>query len=156
MTTASISWEEKLFKRAVVASAPAMIFGHDVDRQVLDAAYQHCADLTYVHSRTFHMSSGLLPRDMQAAARALYAFCRITDDIVDQPATDASTGVGTEAQLAELQDWRRRSLESSHSNTTLTDSDFPILAWTDTRARYAIPKAYAEQLIEANPTPVTI
>lgn len=144
MATASISWEEKLFKRATVASAPALIFGHDVDRQALDAAYRHCATLTSTHSRTFHMSSGLLPGEMRAAARALYAFCRITDDIVDQ----SSTSAGTQSRLADLQNWRRRSLESSHSSANLTDGDLPILAWTDTRARYGIPKAYAEQLIE--------
>ncbi|HRJ44619.1 MAG TPA: squalene/phytoene synthase family protein, partial [Caldilineaceae bacterium] len=144
MATASISWEEKLFKRANVASAPALIFGHDVDRQTLDAAYAQCAALTRSHSRTFHLSSGLLPGEMRAAARALYAFCRITDDIVDQPAA----GFGPEVRLAELQSWRRRSLESSHGAAPLAQNDLLVLAWTDTRARYAIPKAYAEQLIE--------
>ncbi len=144
MATVSISWEEKLFKRATVTSAPALIFGHDVDRRALDAAYQHCAALTHTHSRTFHMSSGLLPGEMRAAARALYAFCRITDDIVDQPATDSST----EARLADLQSWRRRSLESSYTSADLAASDLATLAWTDTRARFGIPKAYAEQLIE--------
>jgi len=144
MATASISWEEKLFKRANVAATPAQIFGHDVDRHALDVAYQHCAELTRTHSRTFHMSSALLPREMRSAARALYAFCRITDDIVDQP----SDGFGTAARLAELQNWRRRSLDGSHSSGTIAPIDFPVLAWTDTRARYGIPKAYAEQLIE--------
>jgi len=144
MATASISWEEKLFKRATVASAPAMIFGHNVDRQALDSAYQHCAELTYVHSRTFHMSSSLLPREMRAAARALYAFCRITDDTVDQ--ADAWTSV--ESRLSALQHWRRQSLENTHGPLEKGEWNAPILAWTDTRARYGIPKAYAEQLIE--------
>lgn len=144
MTTASISWEEKLFKRATVAAAPAMIFGHDVDRRSVESAYGYCADLTRIHSRTFFMSSGLLPGEMRSAARALYAFCRITDDIVDQP-TD---GTGIEARLAELQSWRRRSLENNYSAASLADKDLSVLAWTDTRARYGIPKAYAEQLIE--------
>lgn len=143
MATASISWEEKLFKRATVASAPAMIFGHNVDRQALDSAYQYCAELTYTHSRTFHMSSGLLPKEMRSASRALYTFCRITDDIVDQP----GAGTNVEMRLADLQSWRRRSLECSHNHTG-DESDPAILAWTDTRARYGIPKAYAEQLIE--------
>ncbi|MFZ1753171.1 MAG: squalene/phytoene synthase family protein [Caldilineaceae bacterium] len=144
MSTASISWEEQLFKRANVAAAPAMIFSHDVERAALDAAYAHCSRITRTHSRTFYMSSGLLPREMRSAARALYAFCRITDDIVDQPVS----GSGTEGRLAELRDWRRRSLESNLSTATLSQDDSPVLAWTDTRARYGIPKAYAEQLIE--------
>lgn len=144
MATASISWEEKLFKRATVASAPAMIFGHNVDREALESAYAYCAQLTRSHSRTFHMSSGLLPREMRAAARALYAFCRITDDIVDQPGADHSP----EFLLAELRSWRSRSLESNQSSAELTSTDLAALAWTDTRARFGIPKAYAEQLIE--------
>jgi phytoene synthase len=144
MATASISWEEKLFKRATVASAPAMIFGHNVDREALDNAYAYCAQITRRHSRTFHMSSGLLPREMRAASRALYAFCRITDDIVDQPSAEHST----EALLAELKEWRQRSLESSYSAADLSTTNLATLAWTDTRARFGIPKAYAEQLIE--------
>lgn len=144
MATASISWEEKLFKRATVASAPAMIFGHNVDRQTLDAAYNHCAELTYVHSRTFHMSSSLLPREMRAAARALYAFCRITDDTVDQADGRASV----ESRLAALHNWRRQSLENPHAPHDNAEWNPAILAWTDSRARYGIPKAYAEQLIE--------
>lgn len=144
MATASISWEEKLFKRATVSPAPAMIFGHSVDRRAVDDAYRHCAELTREHSRTFYMSSGLLPGEMRSAARALYAFCRITDDIVDQPGGD----VAIEARLNELQQWRRNSLESNHNGAALSPDELPILAWTDTRARYGIPKTYAEQLIE--------
>ena len=144
MATASISWEEKLFKRANVAATPAMIFGHDVDRATLDAAYAHCASITRLHSRTFHMSSGLLPGETRLAARALYAFCRITDDIVDQP----TNGQGAEGRLAELNNWRRRSLESGLYPIDPAATDLATLAWTDTRARFGIPKAYAEQLIE--------
>ena len=144
MATASISWEEKLFHRANVTATPALIFGHDVDRETLDAAYLHCADITRRNSRTFYMSSRLLPGEMRAAARALYAFCRITDDIVDQPATD----VGGGSRLAELRGWRQRSLDSHYSNADLASTDLATLAWTDTRARFGIPKAYAEQLIE--------
>lgn len=144
MATASISWEEKLFHRANVTATPALIFGHDVDRETLDVAYLQCAHITRSNSRTFYLSSGLLSREMRAAVRALYAFCRITDDIVDQPAA----GTGTEGRLAELHAWRRHSLESVQHSADLSTQQLPILAWTDTRARYGIPKAYAEQLIE--------
>ena len=144
MATASISWEEKLFHRANVTATPALIFGHDVDRETLDAAYLQCAHITRSNSRTFYMSSRLLPREMRAAARALYAFCRITDDIVDEPARDVSK----ESRLADLQNWRRRSLDGSHATVNPTSTELATLAWTDARARYGIPKAYAEQLIE--------
>jgi len=39
--------------------------------------------MTAAHSRSFYMASGLLPTAKRRAVRALYAFCRTTDDIVD-------------------------------------------------------------------------
>jgi phytoene synthase len=66
--------------------------------------------------------------------RALYAFCRITDDLVDQAA---------EAPLRQLEQWRERTLCRPPAN------DDPVaLAWADTVARYHIPPLYAHQLID--------
>ena len=36
------------------------------------------------HARTFHLASGFLPLHKRRAAYALYAFCRVADDIVDR------------------------------------------------------------------------
>ena len=36
-------------------------------------------------SKSFHLASMLLPRGQREAARALYAFCRNSDDLVDDP-----------------------------------------------------------------------
>src|SRR5690606_34409608 len=73
--------------------------------------------------------------------RALYAFCRITDDLVDEcvgrTATDGA------AALALLEDWRQRSLGAQFPSR-----DPVVIAWTDARMRYGIPQTYAEQLIE--------
>lgn len=58
------------------------------DRDVAD-----CARLIRGGSRSFHAASLLLPRRVRAPAYALYAFCRLADDAVDQgggyPALDA-------------------------------------------------------------------
>ena len=43
----------------------------------------HCARLTRVHARTFAFASLLLPGAKRRAAYALYAFCRVADDMVD-------------------------------------------------------------------------
>ena len=43
-----------------------------------------CARITMVHARTFSLASKLLPASKRRAAYALYAFCRIADDLVDQ------------------------------------------------------------------------
>lgn len=39
-------------------------------------------------SKSFHAASRLLPRDVRLGARALYAFCRSSDDLVDDAGND--------------------------------------------------------------------
>src|SRR5690349_10291813 len=53
------------------------------DTALLHRAYAYCASLTARHSRTFSLASGLLPPEKRRAMRALYAFCRTSDDLVD-------------------------------------------------------------------------
>lgn len=45
---------------------------------------QECERVTRIHARTFSLASRLLPPLKRRAAYALYAFCRIADDLVDQ------------------------------------------------------------------------
>jgi phytoene synthase len=102
----------------------------------LEWAYDCCAALTKHHSRTFFLASSLLPPDKCRAARALYAFCRLSDDLVDR-------GDGGGDPISALETWRARAL-SPHP-----PADDPVaLAWADTRARYGIPSRYAEQLLD--------
>ncbi|GLC28026.1 phytoene/squalene synthase family protein [Roseisolibacter agri] len=42
-----------------------------------------CARIVQGHARTFHYASWLLPPEKRRAAYALYAFCRVADDLVD-------------------------------------------------------------------------
>jgi phytoene synthase len=86
------------------------------------------------------MASRLLPPEKRRSARALYAFCRVTDDLVDER-SNTNTEDRSLTRTA-LEDWRRLSL-SPHSHV----KDPIVVAWTDTRARYHIPQTYAEQLI---------
>ncbi len=104
------------------------------DSALLQRAYDRCEAITAEHSRSFHLASSLLPADKRRAARALYAFCRVTDDIVDRPGNDI------EATLAA---WRQRALDANPPA-----HDLVAVAWADARARYQIPRRYAEQLIE--------
>jgi phytoene synthase len=104
------------------------------DRKRLAAAYEHCAAITAVHSRSFHLASALLPVAKRRAVRALYAFCRVSDDIVDG---------GTGQVATTLAAWKQRALAFR------PPADDPVaLAWSDTRANYRIPQRYAEQLID--------
>jgi 15-cis-phytoene synthase len=53
-----------------------------------------CAEIVKTHARTFTLASYLLPATKRRAAYALYAFCRIADDLVDRATP------GTEGELA--------------------------------------------------------
>ncbi len=65
-------------------------------------AYAYCQDITREHSRTFYMASSLLPVHQRKAIQALYAFCRVSDDLVDE-------GTGDRTTLVES--WKHRSSE---------------------------------------------
>jgi phytoene synthase len=140
-TTAS--WERRLF---ALAHEPLQ-YQHrqdsiDADQETLSQAYAFCAEVTRQHSKTFYLASGLLPRAKRRAVRALYAFCRVTDDLVDQ---------ARESPLRELERWRERTLCRPPSH------DDPVaLAWADTLIEYRIPPLYAHQLIDGVATDIRV
>lgn len=129
------SWERRLF--ALAHEPLQQRHTHDsidADRATLRQAYAHCGEVTRVHSRTFYLASGLLPPAKRRAVRALYAFCRVTDDLVDQAEEDP---------VRQLEQWRERTLSHPPAG-----EDPVALAWADTMARYRIPPLYAHQLID--------
>jgi phytoene synthase len=129
------TWENRLLDLAHEAlDSHKPLEPLDVHDALLEKAYQQCEQITRTYSRTFYLASSLLPPEKRQAARALYAFCRVSDDLVDQSQGDAQ---------ASLMDWRKRSLSARPA-----DSDLVAVAWADTRARFHIPRRYAEQLIE--------
>ena len=134
------SWEATLLSLAHEARSA---FTHSTetcfDSELLDAAYAYCESVTAQHSRSFHLASSLLPRAKRKAVRALYAFCRVTDDIVDQ--SSANQSLINQAELLEA--WRRKTA----TNTPATD-DLVAVAWADARRTYHVPARYGEQLIE--------
>ena len=139
MTFAHTAWEHNLLSLAQsqADSMPAFSHHHVAKSVQLEQAYAACEALTAQHSRSFYMASALLPADKRRAVRALYAFCRISDDIVDNGEKDAA------ASAAQLAQWRQQAL-SGYGHT----QDAVILAWTDARARYHIPLHYAHQLLD--------
>ena len=106
----------------------------------LDLAYDFCEEITEEHSATFHLASSLLASDQRKAIRALYAFCRVSDNLVDRPETK---GGATVVDAAQFERWRQRSL-----NTNSSTDDLVTMAWADTRLRFNIPFQYAEQLLD--------
>jgi 15-cis-phytoene synthase len=130
------TWESRLLSLAGEAwhGGTAVAHAPVAEEHLIDEAYAHCDRLTAQHSRSFHMASSLLPTEKRRAVRALYAFCRITDDIVDCPQTDIQSA---------LEQWRQRAFTSHPPH-----DDLAALAWADARLRYEIPLRYAEQLME--------
>ncbi|MDZ4771170.1 MAG: squalene/phytoene synthase family protein [Chloroflexota bacterium] len=112
---------------------------HAAESPALAAAYAACDAITQRHSKTFYIASGLLPPEKRSAVRALYAFCRITDDLVDRADADATPESIREA----LDAWRGQALHSHPPAEQMV-----AYAWADARARCAIPVGYAEQLID--------
>lgn len=130
------TWERPLLSLAYEAYhsvVPARQREQD-NHAALEQAYLHCQAMTSYHSRSFFMASSLLKPQERQAVRALYAFCRTTDDIVDDTAGNRGE---------RLRAWRDAAM-SWHPPA----NDLVATAWADTRARYHIPQRYAEQLIE--------
>lgn len=136
MAAQTSTWEYHLLSLACEAqSTPAASLrpAHS-DAALLKSAYAHCRKITAIHSRSFYLASSFLPAAKRRAVWALYAFCRVSDDIVDQPGRN---------RILALANWRRRMLASNPP-----PDDLVALAWADTQARYGIPLRYAEQLID--------
>jgi phytoene synthase len=51
----------------------------------------HCRRIVRTHARTFWLASGFLPPQKRRAAFALYAFCRVADDLVDLGALESGS-----------------------------------------------------------------
>lgn len=70
------------------------------DHELDDSSLQACVTLMQGGSKTFFAASRLLPLRIRNASIALYAFCRVADDLVDE----ASSGESPLAQLKERLD----------------------------------------------------
>ena len=85
------------------------------------------------HSRTFHFATALLPSAARGAIRALYAFCRMTDDLVDR---DGAT-------QEDLVAWR------ALVNLPMAEQKMPVLLyWSGVRERFGVDRRYEQELID--------
>jgi len=111
--------------------------------EYLGESYARAREITRDASKSFYLSTLLLPRPKRRALQALYAFLRTTDNIVDNG--------GAGATLAALEGWRIRSRHA------VADQDHPVLlAWADTRERFGVPQALAEELIDGVTMDLTV
>jgi len=135
---ANVNWENQLIALAGSIPHPSTrpFFSYWAGDAALQIAYRQAERITSAHSKSFHFASGLLPEEKRSAARALYAFCRTVDDIVDEVESQKDRDF-------ELNYWRNIIQTASPP-----DHDLVALAWADTLARYHIPRHYALQLID--------
>ncbi|HVF25541.1 MAG TPA: phytoene/squalene synthase family protein [Anaerolineales bacterium] len=131
------NWENQLIDLAGNIPHPSTrpFFSYWAGDASLHSAYKQAEKITAEHSKSFHFASGLLPEEKRSAVRALYAFCRTVDDIVDD-----SMDAECETQLNY---WR-----GMVNNASFLDVDLVAAAWADTLTRYHIPRHYALQLID--------
>jgi phytoene synthase len=150
MTIQMNTWENRLL---TLAYAPREDWTETrettlADPSALNRAYAYCEEITKEHSATFHLASALLPDEQRQAIRALYAFCRVSDDLVDQP---QGQGASPTIDVARFERWRQRSLSNNPREDELVAS-----AWADTRVRFNIPRQYAEQLLDGVASDLTV
>jgi phytoene synthase len=94
-----------------------------------------CRTLLCSGSRSFHAASLLLPRSVRDPATALYAFCRLADDAIDQDA-------GRLAALARLRERLARAYEGRPLPIPADRALAVVLA------RFAIPRDLPEALLD--------
>jgi phytoene synthase len=64
-----------------------MTVSQAIDPRVLRAGYRECGRLTRRFGTTYFWGAALLPRRQRKHVYAVYALCRLADDIVDLPST---------------------------------------------------------------------
>lgn len=84
----------------------------------LEAGYRRCAELTREYGTTYYWGALLLPPAQRRDVYAVYALCRLADDIVDEPDTvDLSVPKdGTpEQRLTTFREWFFDALDRGHA-----------------------------------------
>ncbi|NYG54867.1 DUF5914 domain-containing protein [Nocardioides perillae] len=100
----------------------ATLLGPPAQARHLAEGYRRCAELTRRHGTTYFWGAAILPAEQRRHVHAVYALCRLADDIVD--AQDACAEDHVEATTAALQAFR------DAFTTAVADhgSDDPVMA----------------------------
>lgn len=91
----------------------------------VEEAYELCRQITAEYAKTFYLGTLLMPKEKSKAIWAIYAWCRLTDELVDGEKAKYTT----KETLAE---WEQK-LESIFAGYPLDDTD---VALVDTIQRY--------------------
>jgi phytoene synthase len=111
----------------------------------LDAAHDVCRNLTSRSSKTFFLASRFLGHEKRRAIRAVYAFCRTADDIVDRDAP-------ARERLGALDEWEaelRAALRGDVCGGVMA-------AFLDAVRRFGVPLGPAFALLRGARTDLTV
>lgn len=104
-----------------------------VRRLPTEADWRACEAIASGHGRSFYLASRLLPLARKRGVLATYAWCRITDDIVDRAAVR-----GPDATAKALDAWAVELLEPKH----------PVaIAFAAAREQFGVPDGPARDLL---------
>ncbi len=103
----------------------------------LDDAYRHCEGITRASGSSFLATFWMFPPPQRRALHAIYAFCRLADDMADDPSI-----AGNRRRL--LAAWRRE-LDLAYQGR----SHHPVgVALADSARRYRLNKRYLDDLLD--------
>jgi len=118
-----------------------MLSKYNLQEKTLDESYQVCLDWMAEHSKSFYFASRFLPDDQRKSVAALYAVCRLSDDIVDEAPREVTMDQ-INSKLDQLKVTIAK-LANGYSSTN------PLLhAFGDTLRKHKIPVKYMHELIE--------
>ncbi|MEM4326924.1 MAG: phytoene/squalene synthase family protein [Candidatus Diapherotrites archaeon] len=102
----------------------------------IECAYEVCKDITKEYAKSFYFASHFLPIDKRKSIYAIYAFCRIADNIVDLRQYDSKE------ELEKLKQELKRAYEIDYSE------NYVIMAFVHTSKKYDIKLELANELIK--------
>src|SRR5205807_879770 len=82
-------------------------------------AAAYCTKLTQRSRSNFYYAFLFLPREKREALEAVYAYCRLVDDVVDEEAPEAEKRAGIEK-------WRRQ-LDAVYAPSPSAEPDHPVV-----------------------------
>lgn len=101
----------------------------------VEAAYDHCRAITHKHGANFSVGFRFLPKVKRRAVYAAYAYCRLADDIADDPGENIPE---------RLDEWQRE-LDAAYGGTPV----HPVtIALADALQHFAIPRSAFVALLD--------
>jgi phytoene synthase len=102
--------------------------------------FKYAKAITAHYSKSFYLSTCLLPRDKRWATFALYGFCRHIDNLTDNPRERSNEELGHEL------DYLRHEIKTAYRTG---ESEHPIIGpYIAVAKKYDIPRKYSSELIE--------